>query len=305
MSTRLVMLAIGALMAAGALPAAAEDTKAPWRIELREQARAQGHSLTLGDVADLRTRDLAGIRALVGLPLVTHLRPGRQVIVTRDAIQRAVEPLAAKAGAPVTLSGAERVQAERASQTVDGERIATVARDALARALVSQLGAADVALVRPPRDIVLPAGELSVVPRVVLGPTDWLRRASVWVQLHVDGRLETAVPVDFQIEGVTALLPTARPVGLLASTGSVQPALPAARHPENRQAAIAAPDATLAVQRGRTALLRSASGPIALEVQVQVLQDGRIGETVRVQAPAGTGPVLARVLSDGLLEMTQ
>jgi flagella basal body P-ring formation protein FlgA len=38
---------------------------------------------------------------------------------------------------------------------------------------------------------------------------------------------------------------------------------------------------------------------------VQVLQDGRIGETVRVQAPAATGPVLARVLSDGLLEMTQ
>jgi hypothetical protein len=305
MSTRFVALGIGALLAAGAWPAAADDAKAPWRVELREHARAAGHVLTLGDVADLRTRDLAGIRALIGLPLVTHLRPGRQVIVTRDAIQRAIEPLAAKAGVPVTLSGAERVQAERANQTVDGERIANVARDALARALVSQLGAADVALVRPPRDIVLPAGELSVVPRVVLGPTDWLRRASVWVQLHVDGRLETAVPVDFQIEGVTALLPNARPVGLPASTGSVQPSPSAAKHPEGRQAAIAVPDVPLAVQRGRTALLRSASGPIALEVEVQVLQDGRIGETVRVQAPAATGPVLARVLSDGLLEMTQ
>lgn len=338
MTRRLVMLLAGVLGTTVAVPAVADDAKAPWRIVLREHARAGGPTLTLGDVADLRTGDLPAIRALVALPLATGVRPGRPVALSRDAIQRAVEPLAAKAGVPVTLGGAERVHAERASQTVDGDRIAKVARDALARALVSKVGAADVALIRPPRDVVLPSGVLTVVPIAVLGPTDWLRRASVWVQLYVDGRLETAVPVDFQVEGVVALLPASASATMRAASEPVRPLARAERSDEAQrglsaafddqvpretraapmpsQLALAdhaaatrrtpdAPDATPAVQRGRPAVLRSNTGPIAMEVQVQVLQDGRVGDTVRVQAPAGTGPVAARVVSEGVLEMAQ
>jgi flagella basal body P-ring formation protein FlgA len=61
---------------------------------------------------------------------------------------------------------------------------------------------------------------------------------------------------------------------------------------------------TLAVARGEWASLRSISGAVVLESRVEVLQDGRPGERVRVRQQGATGIVFARAVERGVLELT-
>ena len=63
-------------------------------------------------------------------------------------------------------------------------------------------------------------------------------------------------------------------------------------------------DAALAVARGEWAVLRAVEGSITLESRVEVLQDGRTGERIRVRAQGVTGPLFARVVGPGRLELT-
>jgi flagella basal body P-ring formation protein FlgA len=60
-----------------------------------------------------------------------------------------------------------------------------------------------------------------------------------------------------------------------------------------------------AVNRGDWALLRLYAGAVVVEARVEVMQDGRPGQMVRVRMPAAGGSVLAKVAAPGMLEMTQ
>ena len=68
---------------------------------------------------------------------------------------------------------------------------------------------------------------------------------------------------------------------------------------------IARVESVPAVNRGDWALLRLSAGTVVLEARVEVMQDGRPGQMVRVRMPAARGSVLAKVAAPGILEMTQ
>jgi len=59
------------------------------------------------------------------------------------------------------------------------------------------------------------------------------------------------------------------------------------------------------VTRGNVATLRSNSGGIRLESRVEVLQDGAVGQDVRVRLPGAGDAVLARVVAPGQVEVVQ
>ena len=63
-----------------------------------------------------------------------------------------------------------------------------------------------------------------------------------------------------------------------------------------------APRAKPLIARGDWVSLRFKSGAVELETRVQALQDGRIGDVVRVRGAGATEPVPARVLSIGHVE---
>ncbi|MNL46374.1 flagellar basal body P-ring biosynthesis protein FlgA [compost metagenome] len=60
---------------------------------------------------------------------------------------------------------------------------------------------------------------------------------------------------------------------------------------------------TPAVTRGNWARLLARSGEVTVESRVEVLQDGRTGQVVRVKVPGGSGEVLARVTGRGQVEV--
>lgn len=59
------------------------------------------------------------------------------------------------------------------------------------------------------------------------------------------------------------------------------------------------------VTRGNVATLRSSSGGIRVESRVEVLQDGALGQDVRVRLPGAVDAVLARVVAPGQVEVAQ
>lgn len=59
------------------------------------------------------------------------------------------------------------------------------------------------------------------------------------------------------------------------------------------------------VTRGNIAMLRSSTGGIRLESRVEVLQDGAVGQDVRVRLPGAQDAVLARVIAPGQVEVAQ
>lgn len=59
------------------------------------------------------------------------------------------------------------------------------------------------------------------------------------------------------------------------------------------------------VTRGNVATLRSSSGGIRVESRVEVMQDGAVGQDVRVRLPGAAEAVLARVVAPGQVEVAQ
>jgi flagella basal body P-ring formation protein FlgA len=150
------------------------------------------------------------------------------------------------------------------------------------------------------------------------------------VDAHVNGHVLRAVPVWFE---VSAKVPAwvARdeiPVGARVSSAEFIPReadlaqVPGAQV-RQRSDTFTSPDQMLLVRRalhpgqpltaansgpvplvarGESALLRVKSSPIELESRVEVLQDGFLGQTVRVRASNAGGTLLAKVAGAGLLE---
>ncbi len=161
-----------------------------------------------------------------------------------------------------------------------------------------------------------------------LGSSTFAKRMVVWVDVFSDDLHLKAVPVRFEVS-VFAMAPVAT---TSASTGSLlgQDALvwqeaEITHHPSlatkeglalsaltvrkaleagevvTRQHLKAAP----AVTRGASATLLSGSGAVSLESRVEVLQDGHVGQLVRVKPLNAVGSLVARVIAPGQLAFEQ
>lgn len=251
------------------------------RIELLPEATVHGGVVTLGQVARLQSPDLPLMRTLVDLPIGQAPRPGQAAFVgladvERRLRQRTMQPVR------IVWGGSDQVRVQRPRHTVKGEAIAEAAAGAMRHWLSAAglRGEARVAAV--PRDVDVESGDVRLKPRPLSGHP--LRaRSIVWVDLWSTDSLVRSVPVSFEMPFAGDRLPR-RPEVAEDANGST-------------------PARALAVERGEWVALRTALGAVLLESRVQVLQDGREGERIRVRQQGATGVVFARVVQPGLLEL--
>jgi flagella basal body P-ring formation protein FlgA len=266
------------IFAAALLAFAGAQACAGVAIALRPQARVAGPTVTLGDVAVLTSMELEPLRQLVALPLGRAPLAGETLLVQREAVAAWIN---AKTGLRDALiwSGPASAQIVAATRRVAGEDIAAAAEVALRDWLIGRTRGGEVQLHAVPRDLEVPDGDLMLRARgldaAALHP-----RMTVWVEVWVDHAFIRTIAVPFQVMAV-ALSPAA----VVTARGSA-PALPV-------------------VQRGQWASLRSGAGAVTLEARVEVLQDGRVGDNVRVRQPGAAGAVIARVTGAGQLELAR
>ncbi|MBC5785092.1 hypothetical protein H8N03_19250 [Ramlibacter sp. USB13] len=244
-------------------------------IELLPRATVASSQVVLGDVARVHAQDLATIRTLVNLPVGRAPRPGESAALRRTDLAQWVRRHTDLAPDALDWSGAHEARVVRATPRVKGEEIA--------RAAVEAARGGHVLVGGTPRDVDVPEGRVRLEVRGLEQGAS-AGRMLVWVDVWTEGAFVRTVPVSLQSAAAATAATgerTLRDDALLA-TGDAGP---------------------LAVARGEWASLRSVEGSITLESRVEVLQDGRPGQRIRVRPQGASGPMFARVLGPGRVEL--
>jgi flagella basal body P-ring formation protein FlgA len=268
------------------LPAAAAPLAS---IELLPEAKVGAGTVLLGQVARLHASDLDLIRKLVHLPVGNAPAPGNMAVLQRGTLMQWVRRHAALPAGALAWSGPEEGRVIGVAAQLRGEDIARAAV-AEANAQLNAAGRAGRVEARlVPHDVALPGGEVRLEVRG-LEQASWPRRLVVWVDIWSGGWFVRTVPVG--LETVAGDRRAGDPAdGMPLASAAEDTGIPATAH------------APLTVARGDWAVLRAIEGAVTLESRVEVLQDGRTGQKVRVRQHGAVGPVLARVVGRGLLEI--
>ena len=268
MSIRAGLLALCAACAACA-------AAGPVSIELLPQAKVVGPDVVLGDVAILHAEDLALMRKLVNLPLGRAPQAGDIALLQREALAQWVRRESGVAQERLAWSGAAQARVLRSTPQVSGHDIVRAAVDTLR----SRGQQGDIHARVTPRDVDVPAGAVRLEARGAEHGVSH-NHAVLWVDVWAAERFVRTVPVSLEVTPSEAFASSA-PVLRQASPEIAPPA----------------------VMRGDWAVLRSSDGVITVESRVEVLQDGRPGQKIRVRAHGATGPAFARVVGRGQLEL--
>jgi flagella basal body P-ring formation protein FlgA len=325
----------GIAASAGQPPAAEPEDAAAISIEMRPDASVRGSQVRLGDVAFMTTRDLTLLRQMMALPLGHAPRPGSPAVLDRETVVRWVT--ARSMGTKIAWRGAAETFVESASQQISGETVANAARDALRRWLAQRSARAEVEPVSSGGDLTLPAGEIVLRVRPLPSQAMPSRRMVVWVDVWVDDRFVRTSAVRFEVQAWAPLRVAAMNVDrdtvmdpvvakgafrtrevdvtTLRSGSPVEPDGAQAnmhdaqrvRRPLHEGEVLTRShlQAAPAVARGGSADLTAKSGVVTIESRVEVLQDGKIGDVVRVKIPGAGGEVLALVTAPGRVEVRQ
>jgi len=287
--------------------------------------------VTLADIADVSGVAQGQVSELRQLPLGQIGGGSVAVTLERAGIARWVCGKGWLCGGQVVWRGAETVEVRRLLRPVSRDSLVAPARQALERALAPLGARLLIKEVAGQGMVDLPPGRLSFAARPLPAGAVPGKRMLVWVDVAADGRFVRAVPVRFE---VAALVPGWLARGPLAAGARVtaeqfrpgevdlteasrpatirrrEDAFVAAgeiwviRHDMRPGQAMTWKNSSPAplVVRGEQATLRMGGTSIALESRVEVLQDGFLGQTVKVKAMQATGAVLATVTGPGLVE---
>jgi len=261
-------------------------------IELRPAVRAPGVVVTLGELALLHSPDLALLRSVVDLPVARLPTGGAMQVLPRAALVAAIRRSTGIADEQLAWQGAEQTQLTAAVRTLRGEEIARAAEAAVHAWWAEQGGAGAAELLAVPRDLETPDAVLRLQPRPIAQPSA-RSRVLVWVEVWAGTRFVRAVPVPFALDAAPSTVPRSiAAAGRRATSASaVRVDAPAIQEP--------------AVLRGQWAALRTEAGAVLIETRVEVLQDGELGQKVRVRQPGAASAVLATVTAPGLLEVAR
>ena len=309
-------------------------------VEMRPQVQVKTLQVSLTDVAYLGSFDLAVLRRAMALPLGQAPRLEESVSLQRDQVQRWLRSQTGLQSGQVQWAGSSVTEISLARHPVAGEELVFAAEAALRNHLenmVSQssAGAAkiDLQAVTIPTSLNVPEGEISLRARP-LGNIRISKRMLVWIDVFAAGRFVRATPVRFEVTAFASLpvavnTHTAKTLlsrenlevreldlalmdpnrkgtgaGVLVSTHAAEPTQRLRRMVKSGDMIVDADVQTVpAVSRGDWATLTTQNGLVALESRVEVLQDGRIGQSIRVKQVSANGAVLARVSGPGRLEL--
>lgn len=299
-------------------------------IDLPPMAMVDTPTVRLGQVARLTSHDLDLMRHLVALPLgsVAHRPEGTQL--DRSSLARWIRSQTGLRDDQIEWSGEATTRIAIATTRLAPQMLIDTAQAALTQWLAQ----------RAERFEVSPASELSALTiqgesaRLIVRPIHHDRpHARMHVMLDVigsSGQIRT-VTVSFTVSAHVRGLVAGQDLASGSSPGSLleereievtslhphtQP-LPVSRSGSTNQLRlrrglhageiVKAKDLepTPAVQRGDWIVLRLTNGDIAMEGRAEALQNGQLGQSVRVKLAGAERSILARVTGAGIAEVSK
>lgn len=271
------------------LPASAEPRVS---IALLPEAQVAGPSIHLGQIARMRSPELDLLRRLVNLDLGRAPGAGESASISARHLAAWMERRLGVRSDDVDWSGAPESRIERQAARLSGEEIARVAQAAFQDLHHGTSVAEEVFVSSVPRDLQVPRGPVRLHPRAA-DSAHGGTRTLVWVDVWVADAFVRSVPVSLRVPNAGPW--RAAPGRHLAAPGGMA-ASPLLSDPGIRRPA---------VERGETAALRTIVGAVQVESRVQVLEDGRVGDLVRVRQQGATVLLSARVTGPGQVEVAR
>lgn len=318
MLTRTAFLIILCMLVAPAAWAAAIVTVAP------EQA-VNGPVLTLGEIAQITGEDEAKISALKALRLGSAPKPGGRLVLTRELLGTRLAASGADLGG-ITWSVPESIVITANSQVVAGQKIADTAFEALVKRLNIRENKRQIELVSFSEDVAAPIGEIGLKAEIPYG----IRKSGltiVNVIITCDGRIYDKVSLRYNVkvfediviaskqiapqEALTTENLTYQRTDIARLSGAYVTDISkltglTAKRPIASGTLIT--DSLLKkpilVKRGTNVTISAHSGAIAITASGQALQDGAEGQVIRVQNTNSKRIVTAKVMGEGLVQIT-
>ncbi|MFL6676180.1 MAG: flagella basal body P-ring formation protein FlgA [Massilia sp.] len=299
------------------------------KVTLHPYAETDSEEVRLGDIADISGSDSAMLERLRDLRLGSLSR-GRAVL-SRDALRRWVRVKAGIDGRELAWAGTTEVQMKRRVSQVENGPIVAAGRELLARTFAPLRGRVVIEPEPGEAKFELPVGRLQFRARTLPHGVSPTTHMLVWVDVSANGQFVRAVPMRFAVSVFVPAWTVKAPAtaGTRIADGDVvaceldlalEPARGRVRRQEDTfiepgQAVLlrqdVAPGQALTwknavepplVARGETAKLRLHGATLDLESSVKVLQDGLLGQAVKVRPTGATGPITAKVVGPGILE---
>jgi len=328
---RRVLLLVG--MAAGLLPlgvvtsaatAAADDAPDEMRLQvhLPREVTVEGNQLSLEQISVIRGSS----------PLVAKARqvllgrlsaPGQKLVLDRPTILSRLATCGIGAD-QVRLTGADSVTVRRQQQIIEVEDFVEIGRQ-----FVQQLGGShsvcEIIAVARPKDLVLSERpqEVQLSPELVRGAVRG--HVTVRVQVTADGRDVGTRDVSFRLKyrthRVVATVQIAEGTALTPDNVTIEAAVSDQPEPsgwkppyglvatravaagaEIRDSMLSAAPTAVQVRRNETVLIRIERPGILVTAMGTSLQDGRLGELVKVRNADSSRIIVCRIMPDGSVE---
>ena len=309
------------------------------RVEIRPQVQVAQSQVTLGDIADLSSVDLPLLRRAMSLPLGRTPRVGDVVSLESERVQRWLFSQTGLRMDQIEWAGALSTDIRCAGRQISGDALVEAAQASLQKHLETastqgNLPAAKIELhpLSIPTELSIPASATALrVRRLDNIPVS--KRMLVWIDVYAAEHFLRAIPIRFEVS-VFAAVPVAASAlavgeALDASqliqreaditqlvsrgvkdityfaNGIETPSPQRLRHSVQRGEVVtpAHVEKIPTISRGEWANLTAQYGLVALESRVEVLQDGYVGQMVRVKQANASSPIFARVAGPGHLEM--
>jgi flagella basal body P-ring formation protein FlgA len=300
------------------------------QIELRPKVEVLFSSVTLGLVAEVHGQDDVTCERLKALRIGRAPAAGESVRVDRATLQRWIRARLGVDPRRIAWSGSDACNIQTATQSLSGDMVAKFAKDELTAHLVKTGLKTDIQRVSPPNSLTLPAGRVSLKIREM--PVRTAKRQTVLVEVSVDDQFVRVLPVVFEVKTFAPALVALRnlkageelnarnvaaresecpdrPLLPVQSVLSVESSEPAQAMRLRRPLAVGDPlttshvEAMPLVKHGSAATLITSLGSINVESRVEVLEDGALGQKVRVKLSNASGAIQALVTGPGCVEV--
>lgn len=287
-------------------------------IELPTAVWNGGAQLPLGDLANISTTDLNLLKRALSV-VIPGPEAGESVIrISRDQLAVLLERRLAIRRSDLVWSGAHAVSVYLGTGRIDG---AIAAQEALreVRAELQNLAPLTIATLRTtPADWEPPPGLIALHIREMGRQLMGSGPRVLWLDAYANGQYVRRLPVGVGFQGAVSLGSMSAHVDTSVAMHTVSidrgegPLSPIPGRAASFRVDVATPALTTstrtspgpqAILRGQSARLVVRGGGIEIETQAEPLQNGRVGDVIRVRPRKSGEALLARVVAQGEVEV--
>ena len=310
---RLLVIALLLVLLTGAAASAG-----PVTIAVQDKTTVAGAVITLGEIAAINGNDQSEVEILQAAKLGNAPAPGSSMTLTRELLGLRLAAAGVDFSSVVWQIPATMV-ITAASQTVSGDQLASVAKQAVMKQTAGYAGETVISLAASPPDFLAPVGNLDYTVHIP-GGVRFAGAFAANVTVAVEGRQFTTVPVKLEAKLYEQVVVAIRPIAaqeiidaedlrierldVSRLTGYMTDIGKAAGMVSRRPIALGTPITgsmvakPVLIKRGSLVTLISRVGGVEASAAAQALQDGVQNQIIRVKNMNTQKIVVAQVIDD-------